>query len=539
MNTTATSSSRLPALLFLTFLVACNVTRGDVIGTITNDVLWYDTEGNEIYCQGGGILEDNGTFYWVGASKGLPEQDAYLYSSTNLQDWKAEGKVLDASDLGRNFIFRPSILKNRWGQYVIEWKGAITAYFAVSDTVTGPYTQVNTPGDSDYKFRDHSVFQDGEDAYLVVSMIKNSDAKRYVGIYKLTPDFQDIELPALYVTLREGREAPCLFKRDGYYYMTDSGTMGWDPSPTYWGYSTDLINWTRPGKVAYFNSPLPTNVLGEESAPKTDSFFSQHDFIMPIYGSEETTYVYFGDRFPGDRPDTYKGKNIILPVTWVNASGHPAKRPKIQWQEEWSINITKGTVITGPLPAASISTPSEGAAFPLGQDVTVLVEARDPSNPLQSVEFEVDGNVLSLDSSAPFEAVISGLNEGAHTLTANVVDSGASSSSTAVSIQVVSLDDTDGDGADDYSEYVAGTSPTNPNSIFYSSLDGFTASASSSGTLEWPSTSGRVYSIYGTDDLTSGFELIKDNLTYPQSIYSFTIELPQADHFYRIKVRMK
>jgi hypothetical protein len=60
------------------------------------------------------------------------------------------------------------------------------------------------------------------------------------------------------------------------------------------------------------------------------------------------------------------------------------------------------------------------------------------------------------------------------------------------------LTDTDGDGLNDYAEFVAGTSPTNANSAL--ELTTTIQDASSLG-IQWPSASGHGYRVLGSDDL--------------------------------------
>jgi len=67
----------------------------EYVGMITNDAVWYDTDGNEIWCNGGDMTQVDDTFYWIGYETGSGRRGRInLYSSKNLADWKFENTVL-------------------------------------------------------------------------------------------------------------------------------------------------------------------------------------------------------------------------------------------------------------------------------------------------------------------------------------------------------------------------------------------------------------------------------------------------------------
>lgn len=79
--------------------------------------------------------------------------------------------------------------------------------------------------------------------------------------------------------------------------------------------------------------------------------------------------------------------------------------------------------------------------------------------------------------------------------------------------------------------YIAGLNPTNPASNFAVSKD--------RNILGWNATSGRVYSVYWTTNLLSGFQPLETNLVWPQNSWTDTVHGAEAGVFYRIKVRME
>ena len=118
-------------------------------GVIVNDTVWRDTSGREIWCNGGHMVRQEGTFYWVGYET-APNRPWHikLYSSANLADWKFENDLM-----GQEGAFgicgwagRPAVLPNRkTGSYVIlfeadssQWKRHKVG-FARCGTLGGKY----------------------------------------------------------------------------------------------------------------------------------------------------------------------------------------------------------------------------------------------------------------------------------------------------------------------------------------------------------------------------------------------------------------
>ena len=93
--------------------------------------------------------------------------------------------------------------------------------------------------------------------------------------------------------------------------------------------------------------------------------------------------------------------------------------------------------------------------------------------------------------------------------------------------------DADGDGVLTWQEYVAGTNPTNPASVFRVMPR---ASAQRQCLLQWQSSSGRVYSVEQSGALVSGFSLLDSNIYATPPLNSYTGALPETGPvFYRIR----
>ena len=97
-------------------------------------------------------------------------------------------------------------------------------------------------------------------------------------------------------------------------------------------------------------------------------------------------------------------------------------------------------------------------------------------------------------------------------------------------------DDPDGDGSDNYSEYIAGTDPNDDQSTF--SISGFWVDEAGSH-LTWNSVEGRSYQVQmSTAPATNTFLPISAPLIYPLDRFTDTVERAESTLFYRLEVDM-
>lgn len=365
-------------IIFLSFFSAC-VSKPDVDAMFKPGEIWADNNGVHINAHGGGILFDNGKYYWFGEHKTEGEEGnfanvgVHCYSSDDLYNWIDEGIVLavmadsSGSDIEKGCILeRPKVIKNnKTGKYVMwfhlepkgkGYKGALSG-IAVSDHVAGPYKYLKSvrpnagyfpinvldihkgdspaqgksfsggslPGDVDslnILGRDMKEGQMARDMTLFVDddgkayHIYSSEENSTLHIAELSDDY--LSHSGRYGRFFPGRfmEAPAMFKRKGKYYMMMSGCTGWKPNQARSAVADDILGeWKELGDPCIGDSTLTT-------------FNSQSTYILPVQGKEDM-YIYMGDRWaPKNAID---GRYVWLPVKFEG------DRFFIEWSDQWSL----------------------------------------------------------------------------------------------------------------------------------------------------------------------------------------------------------
>jgi len=262
-----------------------------------NGSLWPDDNGVHINAHGGSILRHDRKWYWYGEHKTagwngrLAWVGVRVYSSADLEHWIDRGVALSVSDdpaspicRGQR-IERPKVIFCReTGKFVMYFHSADDSHaraemgVAVADRPEGPFRFLYaeraekglwpvdvTPDDRDEEriaraprwdephspqwrvrvsqgavlgrdlaagqaVRDQTLFVDDDGkAYHIYASEDNST----MHIAELTRDY--LHHTGKYARLLRGRwqEAPILFKRDGVYYMMNSGCTGWSPNPAH------------------------------------------------------------------------------------------------------------------------------------------------------------------------------------------------------------------------------------------------------------------------------------------------------------------
>ncbi len=306
--------------------------------------IWRDTEGKPIQAHGGGILYQDGRYYWYGEDKNGPTISGEeigcgyrvdligvrCYSSADLLNWKDEGLVLPAvkdnpaHDLHLDKVAeRPKVLFNRLTGLFVMWLHIDTKDYqtarvgvAVSKSPTGPFHYLRSFKPSGNDSRDMTIFKDnGGTAYLIYS----SEWNRTLYFEELTADYQDVT--GNYVKRFTGRyrEAPAVFLRDGKYYLISSGCTGWDPNEAEYAVADSIIGqWEVKGN--------PCIGSGAEN-----TFYAQSTFVIQVQDREDT-YIAMFDKW--NKEDLGDSRYIWLPIKFGQGD-----TISIPWREKWDFSV--------------------------------------------------------------------------------------------------------------------------------------------------------------------------------------------------------
>jgi hypothetical protein len=313
------------------------VAAAQVASLINNDAVWRDTDGNEIDAQGGCVVKFADTFHWFGAEfRPEPFTAVNHYTSTDLVTWVKKPAAIRPGMPGIPFsdghwVGRPWVMWNpNTNRYVmvVEW-GAGGGYrvryaFLTSNSLYGPWTyqssktilQLPDVNNDKWNLGDLGVYVEGNNAWLLYTFDK-PQTNYSQAILKLDADFMTPmpPTPGNYVeftggTYRAGvQEAAAVFKRGSAYYYFTSVCASWNSSETRYRTATSMAGpWTN-------NAIVPTN-------PYEDSSYNtQHDFVLPVVGSNTTTYIYCGDRW-SNKTGKGIGRYAWFPLTF-DANGVP------------------------------------------------------------------------------------------------------------------------------------------------------------------------------------------------------------------------
>jgi hypothetical protein len=302
---------------------------GDVIITIQNGVFWNDTSGKRIEAHGAGLILVGDTWYWIGEDKSANSgtfKAVNAYASKDLGSWQFRNAIIttktstDLAASGR-IIERPKVIHNdTTNQYVmwLHWDGNnyadAEAGVFTSPTVDGNYTLVSHFRPNNNMSRDDTLFKDDDGkAYFVSAANENAD----LMLYELSDDYLTIKRQVMKLTSAK-REAPAMFKQGGRYYIITSAATGWDPNQAQY-FSAAAIDgpWTS-----------LTN-LGDST-----TYDTQSAYVIPVQGTQTTTYIYAGDRWQD--PDLVSSKYIWLPLKISGTS------LALDYYDTWQLDVTTG-----------------------------------------------------------------------------------------------------------------------------------------------------------------------------------------------------
>jgi hypothetical protein len=287
---------------------------------------WYTTSGSQITAHGGQVLKEGSTYYWIGEvdTSGGGFAGINCYSSPNLTSWTLVGDILPPESSGdlesSDLVERPKVLYNsstkKYVMWMHIWNGDKVGY-ATSSSVCGTYSYQGSSQPLGNPSYDIGSFQDTNgDAYLL-----SADYDNGIIVYQMNSDY------TAPVSIVDGestwgdREAPAMFKANGYYFLICSHETGWSSNDDQYSYATSISG--------------PWSALADVATAGTDTYNSQSTYVVPVTGSSTTTYMYMGDRW--DSGDITDSTYVWLPI---EITGHTLFIPD---ESTWYLDLTTGT----------------------------------------------------------------------------------------------------------------------------------------------------------------------------------------------------
>lgn len=223
-----------------------------VIHAIAAGPPWTDTSGQFLAAHDGGISRFGNVWYWYGSDysgnpKGEYGRPAHklangfrVYSSRDLETWKAEGVCLEVPAAGfgsEGTLHRPNVLYNKATHRYVMWFFEFVKYpdamlgVAVADRPAGPFRILGRrpTGEPHGWAQDLGLFQDDDGkAYLVYD-----DGQRNLRVDLLTEDYLASSGQSV-IAMGARHEGSAMFKLNGQYIVAGSGVRGWAGTDTHY-----------------------------------------------------------------------------------------------------------------------------------------------------------------------------------------------------------------------------------------------------------------------------------------------------------------
>ncbi|KAE8353392.1 glycosyl hydrolase [Aspergillus coremiiformis] len=276
-----------------------------------------------VQAHGGGIIEVDSTYYWVGENKldGGAFQSVNCYSSKNLVEWTYVGELLSrqsSGDLGPGRIVeRPKVIYNDATSKYVLWMhidssnyGEAKTGVATSSSVCGSYEYLDSFQPLGQQSRDMGLFKDDDGTGYLLS----EDRANGIRIDKLTDDYTNVTGPVhLFPT---HIEAPAMYKQDGVYFL----------------FGSQLTANNDNKYVTATNLSGPWTDWQDFAPAGTHTFESQTNFVLRVGDN----VVYMGDRW--DASNLMRSTYIWLPLTieGTNATLHNEAAWVLPLQGPWS-----------------------------------------------------------------------------------------------------------------------------------------------------------------------------------------------------------
>lgn len=117
-----------------------------------------------------------------------------------------------------------------------------------------------------------------------------------------------------------------------------SETRGWKPSNTWYRTATEI----GPESVWSSMKQVPLN-----PSSGSVSYYTQHDFVLPVIGTKDTTFIYCGDRWTIYASTNYgnqTGRQAWFPIRFDDKGAITICAPSYTTNGgDWKLNLSKGT----------------------------------------------------------------------------------------------------------------------------------------------------------------------------------------------------
>lgn len=334
--------------VFAVLAVAMPLALKAAPATIISCANFKDTTGNMIQAHGAGIIQVGNVYYWFGEDKSLQKatfNGINCYESTDLVNWKFDRKVLPVgaknSDLGGKYVGeRPKVIYNASTQQYVMYIHIDTPLtytlakvgVATCSTVNGTYTYQGSFQPVGEQSRDMTLFKDDDGkAYLIHSANSNKDT----AIDLLSSNYLTAVSNVTTIFKGAQREAPCMVKSNGIYYLLTSTSTFWAPSQAMISTATNIAG--------------PWSAL--QNIGSSTTYNSQGAYIISVSGSAATSYIFCGDSWNGDSSgNTWNIGNSRYVWLPLDLSG---PTPALNYYDNWDIDTATGQY-SAPLPTDMI-----------------------------------------------------------------------------------------------------------------------------------------------------------------------------------------
>jgi hypothetical protein len=312
---------------------------GDIRGPYGAPAMAVDTHGNAVDAHDGIVRYFRGRYYWYGTAYrcgyalwGLtgdvstPARFTFCgmaaYSSSDLMTWRDEGLLFDASTpywraACASGCFSPKVLfDSRRKRYVLWVNAGVikgqTAYRVLTSTSpAGPFGNPEVPSLAVPEGGDYDIFVD-RDATGWLAETDATTRQLHIVIQQLSNDYTDgvgPSVPAQQPTPDEScrgqtfcglREAPSLFRRGDFYYLTVS-----NPACPYCQGGTSYYMarrpngpWKGPGPLSV-STPLGATGAQQGESISADSCGGQPRSVSELPSPAGSVYLYYSDLWRG------------------------------------------------------------------------------------------------------------------------------------------------------------------------------------------------------------------------------------------------